>query len=384
MAVCISIEPLDTVFFREALPFTAGETSFIQSGLPSPLTIYGAIGSYYLEANGLSLDDFKSGRRQDRKLGRYTDDLKGSDFTIKGTFLAYDNVPYFPAPANIWMYGTPHLLTPRLDGNRHICDLAQTGLGLISLERLPDGAEPLTDFLSADEMQVYLSGGKKEGGEDWSLDETKPEKGFVSPEIRHGHQLNPDSRTVQEHMLYSARHLRFQDRVLGNGHYCRTSLIVAVDKLEVKDSPQKAFSIGGEGRVARFTPVDDCFSSLRIMTKVVKKIEECGRFFVYLATPAVFDAGWRPEKWPFEGATLVGAAVNKPQYISGWQRSGKGMTGSPRESKRAAPAGSVYFFRMAERNAGGFETLYTKYNFGESISSYYPDAGFGIALIGVW
>ena len=382
MAVCISIEPLDTVFFRNALPFAAGETSFVQSGLPSPLTIYGAIGSYYLEANGLSLDDFRSGRLGETKLGRYSDDLEGTGFTTKGPFLAYDNAPYFPAPANIWMFGTPRFLAPRPDDGTYASDLAESRLRLISLQGLPDGAKPLSGFISADEMRVYLSGGK----EDWSLDGHKLEdgdKGFVSAEIRHGHQLNPDSRTVQEQMLYSARHLRFHDRVAPDGRYERASLVVAVDNLEARDFSQKAFNIGGERRIARFTPVSDCFSSLRNMTGVAERIAECGRFFVYLATPAIFDAGWQREKWPFEG-TLVGAAIARPQYISGWQSSGKGMTGSPRKLKRAVPAGSVYFFKMEERSTGDVGELYSRYNFGQSLSTDYPDAGFGVALIGVW
>ena len=385
MTVCVSIQPLDTVFFRESLPFTAGESNFAESGLPSPLTIYGAIGSYYLETNKLSLDDFKSGSLPETKLGRYSEDLKDTGFTIKGPFLAYDNTPYFPAPANIWMYGTPYLLTPRLHDNSYISDLAESGVNFISLEGLPDGAKPLSEFISAQEMQVYLSGDK----EIWLLDERKPEsgdKGFVSREIRYGHQLNPYSRTVQEQMLYSARHLRFQDGIVPDGHYHRASLIVVVDKLEARDFPQKVFNIGGEKRLACFMPVNDCFSSLRNMDEAMNKIKERRQFFVYLAALAIFDGGWQPKKWPaeFDGAKLIGAAVNKPLYISGWQRSGKGMIGSPRELKRAVPAGSVYFFKTENWDDQCFEALYTKYNFGESISSYYPDAGFGTTFIGAW
>jgi hypothetical protein len=86
----------------------------------------------------------------------------------------------------------------------------------------------------------------------------------------------------------------------------------------------------------------------------------------------------------FNGAEFVGAAVNKPQYISGWQRDGKGTGGIPRHIKRLAPAGSVYFFKADKWDNLQFEKLYKKYHFGESLSEEYPDAGFGIALIGVW
>jgi hypothetical protein len=86
----------------------------------------------------------------------------------------------------------------------------------------------------------------------------------------------------------------------------------------------------------------------------------------------------------FNGAEFVGAALNKPQFISGWKRHGKGMYGEPRLIKRLVPAGSVYFFKADKWNDVQFETVYKKYHFGESLSEEYPDAGFGICLIGVW
>ena len=81
---------------------------------------------------------------------------------------------------------------------------------------------------------------------------------------------------------------------------------------------------------------------------------------------------------------MVGAAVNKPQYISGWARSGKGAGGEPRPIKRMVPAGSVYFFNTNGWDEQKFGCLYKKYHFGKSLSGEYPDAGFGIALMGVW
>jgi len=55
----IEIEPLDTVFFRDNRPFDAGIDTVAETILPSPLTLFGVIGSYYLNVKEISLQNFK-------------------------------------------------------------------------------------------------------------------------------------------------------------------------------------------------------------------------------------------------------------------------------------------------------------------------------------
>ena len=70
-----------------------------------------------------------------------------------------------------------------------------------------------------------------------------------------------------------------------------------------------------------------------------------------LVGPAAFDAGWRPAALEPDGGRFVGrfaglddivlhaACVGRPQHVSGWDVAG----GSPKPTRRLAPAGSVYF-----------------------------------------
>ena len=60
------------------------------------------------------------------------------------------------------------------------------------------------------------------------------------------------------------------------------------------------------------------------------------------------------------------------------------MRGSPRPLKKLAPAGSVYFFKAERWDVSKFERFYRDCHLGKSVSEEYPDAGFGIAMIGVW
>ena len=119
---------------------------------------------------------------------------------------------------------------------------------------------------------------------------------------------------------------------------------------------------------------------------VLSRISRSRRFFVYLLMPAIFQGGWRKTEWPseFHGATLVGAAVRKAMFISGWERD-KASGGVPRPGKRVVPQGSVYFFEAGQDwDNSAFETMYQQYNFNTSLSDEYAAAGFGTCLLGAW
>lgn len=384
MSVCISIKPNDTVFFRGARTFSAGENSIAESSLPSPLTLYGIVGNYYLESNKHTLADLKN--EAVAKLGRYSDDLTGTKLRLRGPFLAYGDQPYFPAPASIREHRRKlYRMTPSTS-EKESSDLLKLGRAHVSLrapQEIPPDAKPLVEYLSTEGLRSFLAGGEIQH------DCLRPEEGdagFVAHESRTGHQMNSASRTVEEGMLYTSRHIRFRDRVRTGGGLSEASLCVDIEGLRPSDFSEKAFCIGGERRVARFEVLGDCFSRLRFIEEVLDGIQRTRRFFVYLATPAVFNGGWQPKKWPraFGGAGFVGASVNKPGYISGWQMCGRGMHGQPRPLQMAAPAGSVYFFAADDWKPKQFTDLYKAYNFKRTVSKGYRDAGFGIALVGVW
>lgn len=111
-----------------------------------------------------------------------------------------------------------------------------------------------------------------------------------------------------------------------------------------------------------------------------------------LATPAIFECGWKPG-WLRETSSglegvppgtkvklrLVDAIVERWQPLSGWSLE-DGRVG-PKPIRRMVPAGSVYFFEVAEGDASALADCWL-----QSVCDSDQDRldGFGLALWGVW
>jgi CRISPR-associated protein Cmr3 len=82
-------------------------------------------------------------------------------------------------------------------------------------------------------------------------------------------------------------------------------------------------------------------------------------------------------------ATLRAAAVPRMQVISGWDLAAKGGSGSPKPTRRLAPAGTVYFVTW-EQSADVHTWLEATWM--QNVSDTERDQldGFGLAAIGVW
>jgi CRISPR-associated protein Cmr3 len=94
-------------------------------------------------------------------------------------------------------------------------------------------------------------------------------------------------------------------------------------------------------------------------------------FKLYLATPAFFREGWRPE---IEGAQLLAAAVYGYDSIGGFDVKER----KPKPMRRAVRAGSVYYYRIIDENKRA--AILDMH--GKSISHHQPEDGFGICYIG--
>lgn len=382
MAVNLFIEPLDTLFFRDSRPFGAGEQSFAETTFSSPMTIYGAIGSYFLEKAGVDLGDYISGSVRVSGIGEYKESISNTGFAIKGPFLSFDDEPYFFPPANLWVSGyhktTPHWLKPYDDIRGRKCDV----LNRVPLEIPPGDVEPMSGLIAPDDMSTYLSYSPQ--SEPWLL-HARDESDFFAKEIKVGHRIDENSGVVERGMLYTSSHLRFKDTAAEQLRYKKAAILVVIDSLTASDFTSLVSKVGGEKRGAKFRAVEATDKLIPDSEELLTMIKQKKKFIVYLATPSVFEKGWCPSlPAEFSGAELISAAVNKPQYLSGWSRTGDGAAGIPRPIKRLAPAGSVYFFSAEKWTDQQFDAMYKTYNFNRSISNEYPDAGFGICLIGVW
>jgi CRISPR-associated protein Cmr3 len=100
------------------------------------------------------------------------------------------------------------------------------------------------------------------------------------------------------------------------------------------------------------------------------------RLRLILVTPGIFEHGYRPSQ--LEGASLIAAAVGRPETISGWDHARR----CPKICRRMAPAGSVYWIEL---DKGIDPQEWINRHWMQSISDSPQDRrdGFGLVMIGV-
>jgi CRISPR-associated protein Cmr3 len=157
--------------------------------------------------------------------------------------------------------------------------------------------------------------------------------------------------------------------------------------------------LGGERRMARLEPVDpDPWPAPMLPPAGGRRLR------LLLATPALFSYGWRPGWLEEENGALTGtppglsdqadlvtlpklrlvaAAVGRPVPVSGWWIGGKGS--GPRPVRYAVPAGSIYFFELADPSASLTEEI-LRALWLRPLSDETRDRrdGYGLALPGIW
>lgn len=136
---------------------------------------------------------------------------------------------------------------------------------------------------------------------------------------------------------------------------------------------------GGERRMVHWR---QSTVSLPSAPEAVLKSAEGGAVRVVLATPAVFQHGWRPERL-FDappGSALVAASVGRAEVVSGWDFA----TNRARPTRRCAPSGSVYFLRLGGDSAARRAWAETAWLQPRSDSDTDRLDGYGSVLLGAW
>ena len=360
----LKITPLDPLFFRSPIPFTAGEQDWAESSpLPLPGTLYGAIRSLILSRR--DFERFLNG-------GGYNDigapEKKGS-LKFKVFTLFKDKQrglePYFPVPANLLGKYEEN----KKEGKKLIAVKKPFPMGL---ERVlvsnsgevseffylnEDGFEQIGDyFLSVDGLKKYLK-----GNDLFPSDFVKKSEFFVE-EPKVGIARERDTKATQEGKLYRVNHHRYMD---GTGF---------VAWIEGTDENLKGiFTLGGERRTAEIKEIENPFGELEAQY-------DGKRFLVYLATPAIFNEDWKPSAVVREleengvKLKLITAAIPGYRIISGWDIQKK----APKTLYKAAPEGSVYVFEVIN---GSIDTAVEAFHF-KNISDVNPEEGYGFALVG--
>jgi CRISPR-associated protein Cmr3 len=205
---------------------------------------------------------------------------------------------------------------------------------------------------------------------------------------------NLNARVAAEGQLFTTRRVIFNEEL-------ESSLVVWLDDDRGATTGTDWLTIGGERGLARVEAAD--LAEPVMPTEVARRIAESGRFRLVCLTPALFSRGWVPDWLENQGGRLRGAlpgrrgnspgpiveleaaCVERPIAVSGF-RLGAGAGGLEAPARRAAPAGSVWYFRLANDSGDAAGVL------AERLSAWWWDSmsddeddrkrGFGLAAVG--
>jgi CRISPR-associated protein Cmr3 len=208
---------------------------------------------------------------------------------------------------------------------------------------------------------------------------TTPQLWATDPRL--GIALDPIKRTAQEGRLYTT------EGIAPHKDVGFLAVIYGADDLVPKNG---LIRLGGDGRGARIEP---CQTQLE--EPDWDRIGREKRFRLILATPGLFENGWRLPGLADSGvwtgpaglsARLVSAAVARAQVVSGWDLAGR----KPKPALRAAPAGSVYWFEAPDTDGSVLiRELRSLVSEGLGCLSQYPDKtriaeGFNNVMVANW
>lgn len=221
--------------------------------------------------------------------------------------------------------------------------------------------------------------------------------GGLPVETRAHLAIQPGERVGIDGMLFQTSGLRFLQkgasrlapRRFAMSLRCEGATVAGRDlALEEQIAP-----LGGERRLARWSPASQPWP--RMPEAIRERIVASRRARLILLTPAIFKNGalpaWNSGRWPWGGPVSAGvraASVPRPAVVSGWDLAAKndsGTFGRPKETRRLAAAGSVYFLALQD----GSEADVRRWCDATWLACVSDDEqdrrdGFGLAVLGTW
>jgi CRISPR-associated protein Cmr3 len=355
------LKPNDTFFFRDGRPFTRGEQSEGYSiETPFPSTVMGALRTAHIAFCG-DMTQFANGEM--KSVIGTKQSLSGASIQIKGVFLGRGDGPlYYPTPRDLVSEKkseSAKLYPLSIESQRDTFSSSSKLSTLLTWNISEMQVEHAGGYISCDNLRKYLI------GETSCLTSEKSE--FIIDEPKVGITRSHRTLATEEGMLYRINMKRFRNSEFG--------FVVDVDGID--QLPKSALiKLGGEGKGFTYRVIcqktdpisDDDRSTIRDV------VRDSGKFKLYLATHAIFDDGWLP-KCLHEDIELITAAVGNYVTIGGWNVARRG----PKESYRAVPAGSVYYFQVinSEKTDAILDCLHYR-----NIGDQRTQEGFGLAYVG--
>lgn len=358
----IRINPLDTFFFRDGKPFSAGQDNWADFVFPpSPSVFYGALRTLYL-ANTIGFDDI-------HQMISTTSSLK-----IKGIYLEKGGDLYFPVPNDVVQdKRTNDILLLKSEQNTKGNSLSK---GTAILNRLTTNAGVIAENIDSykliseeDLTDYYLEG--------TDIDKISFSENNLVQEAKIGIGRNNQSLTTdnQDGLLYRVEMLRFD----GN----HINFVIEYEGLELFDN--QFIKVGGEGKLSSYK-IENNSINIQIPSQL-----ENNKFKLLFTTPTIFKNGWLPD-WIDENSLesnhllqnlkvkLLATSSAKPISIGGFSMFDPiKKRPYPKPMYKAIPSGAVYHFELLE---GSFESVVDAFH-QKSISEFdTAKEGFGICLVG--
>jgi CRISPR-associated protein Cmr3 len=396
------VEPIDSLFVRGNLAF--GDSGEHGAGVmpPPPSLFAGAFRSAILGRNVGALARFSAqGVAADADLDAAlgTLDPKTGEPILTGAFrIAWVTLagrraakgaplvePVFPLPADLVKLDAGFApLTPEA-ANSLVAD--GRDLPRVAVLRAPKQTKPEGGvYLSAAGWQSHLAGEIPDAAGALKAAD------LHTRDPRLGIGLDTEAGTVQSGLIYTTEGHAFSPwhdparPEQSPKPFAATGFLVGIAGADGLLPETGFLRLGGDGRGARYQRLDYQPPSLPLDT-----IARTGRFRLILATPGLFPTGWRPPGVIPEGedqilsvagctARLVCAAVPRREVVSGWDL----FAWRPKDARRAAPAGSVYWFeglrgdprKLADWAAAGL--------WGDTADPQRRAEGYNLAWLAAW
>lgn len=329
---------LDTLFFKDAKPFSMGEETWAESLFPPPPSVfYGTIRTLYFIQNPQQLPLLN------------TADDPTRDLEIQAIYFNINDSPHFIAPRDIVKVKSGHeeyiMLEPAKNNGVNSYDLPYRLIPPIS-EAVEDASGWVTNL----SLRSYI------GSDEWPNEgKVYPYTEFALTEAKIGIGRNRQYNAASEGMLYRVgmKRMAFPAEAAYDEDQPNNETLIEIDfeGLPSGSLDKEGFSkIGGEGKAVHYILSEE--------DGILPEWTPESVFFkIYLLTPAIFKTGWLPSwlQWSDKDNTYKGtwnglplklqaAAIGKPVPIGGFDVYHK----QPKPMYKAVPAGSVYYFELED------------------------------------
>lgn len=382
-----TIEPYDTVIFRDGRPFSVNPGAKAISLLfPFPSTIAGGV------RTRAGLD--KTGAFQISKVN----EVKA--ISIKGPFLIEleEN-----QSISKWLLPAPlDVVVLKVDGYDQKAVLKQ----LVPLEVPTDAYTDLETFASHLTLVGMVSPDPQkphnkaprfwywEKYKSWLLDSKDAENIIVN---QYGHngasievsthvKITQETQTAEEGALFQTSGLRFTHSNSDSSSLLDKDLKRLAIALETKAHMLEGLApLGGERRLVIWQKNNSSLPFEKCPIEIYNKIAEAGTCRVILLTPSYFEEILNPtylqELRQNVKPVLKAVAVGRPQVVSGWDFE----RNCPKPTRRLAPAGTVFFLDLGTKDKNLIKNWVDDI-WMNSISDNPQERldSFGLAVLGTW